>query len=195
MNRQNKKKQQKNTSTASFAKNDEGKQPIGHLKTQEVLIETSNPYFQPAHQENESNPRTIIAVADAQSRPIALLYAKGHVSKAQYKAASRFYIYWRQSQADLHMSLDYTRQKVDSYQSYTHPIERQIEATNHLKTIKISLGVLGYHLVEQVVGYGQAIKDLSSSKRKQNSLADHLRDCLDLLAFHWGYANRKKPPE
>ncbi|CAF26611.1 hypothetical protein [Bartonella quintana] len=166
-------------------------QHIGHLKTQEVLIETSNPYFQPTHPESSSNPRTVKAIANAQSRPIVLLYTKGHISKVQYKAAERFYIYWRQNQADLHMSPDYTRQKVACSQRYTHPIERQLEASNHLKKIKVLLGVLGYSLVEQVVGYGQTIKDLNPSKRKQNSLADHLRDCLELLAFHWGYASLK----
>ncbi|PIT69151.1 hypothetical protein [Bartonella tribocorum] len=163
----------------------------GHLKTQEIPLETSNPYFQPTQPESSSNPRTIKAIVNEQSRPIALLYAKGHISKAQYKAAERFYFYWRHSQADLHMSLDTTREKVACSQTYTHPIERQIEASNHLKTIKVQLGILGYALLERVIGHGQAIKELSSSKRKQNSLADHLRDCLDLLAFHWGYANHK----
>lgn len=187
MNYKNKKKIQ----ISFLSQSGEEKHKIGHLKTQEISFETSNPYFQPLHPESSSNPRTIKAIANAQSRPIALLYAKGHISKAQYKAAERFYIYWRQSQSDLHMSPDYTREKVACSQGYTHPIERQIEASNHLKTIKIHLGILGYSLVEKVVGYDQAIKDLSASKRKQNSLADHLRDCLDLLAFHWGYANRK----
>ncbi|OPB34957.1 hypothetical protein [Bartonella taylorii] len=172
-------------------KKNKEEQHIGHLKTQEIPVETSNPYFQPTHPESSSNPRTIKAITNIQSHPIALLYAKGHISKAQYKAAERFYVYWRQNQADLHMSPDYTREKVENSQGYTHPIERQIEASNHLKTIKVDLGVLGYSLVEKVVGYGQAIKELSDSKRKQNSLADHLRDCLDLLAFHWGYANRR----
>ncbi|WP_208436281.1 hypothetical protein [Bartonella phoceensis] len=167
------------------------KHHIGHLKTEEIAVETSNPYFQPSYPENASNPRTIKAIANAKSRPIALLYAKGHLSKAQYKAAERFYVYWRQSQADLHMSPDYTRERVACGQGYIHPIERQIEASNHLKTIKIDLGILGYSLVEKVVGYGQALKELSDSKRKQNSLADHLRDCLDLLALHWGYTTRK----
>ncbi|WP_019221226.1 hypothetical protein [Bartonella senegalensis] len=164
---------------------------IGHLKTKEIVIETNNPYFQPNHPESASNPRTIKAIANAKSRPIALLYAKGHLSKAQYQAAERFYVYWRQSQADLHMSPDYTREKVSYSQSYTHPIERQIEASNHLQKIKVLLGVLGYSLLEKVIGYGQAIKELNPSKRKQNSLADHLRDCLELLACHWGYTNGK----
>ncbi|WP_375693959.1 hypothetical protein [Bartonella sp. AD24XZML] len=183
-------KQKKNTQTCPLEHQDQGKH-IGHLKTQEIPVETSNPYFKPNHRESSSNPRTINAIANAQSHPIALLYAKGHLSKAQYKAAERFYFYWRQSQADLHMSLDYTREKVSCSQGYIHPIERQIEASNHLRTIKVQLGILGYSLLERVIGYGQAIKELSSSKRKQNSLADHLRDCLDLLAFHWGYANHK----
>ncbi|WP_455476299.1 hypothetical protein [Bartonella sp. B17] len=195
MPHQNKKKnkdaQKRKAPTLPFSSHAKKKQRIGHLKTQEVSIKASNPYFQSSHPESTSNPRTVTAIANAHSRPIALLYAKGHINKAQYKAAERFYIYWRQSQADLHMSLDYTRQKVDSNQTYNHPIERQIEATNHLNTIKIFLGVLGYQLVEQVIGYGQAIKDLSTSKRKQNSLADHLRDCLNLLASHWGYTNSK----
>ncbi|WP_455480550.1 hypothetical protein V3564_05345 [Bartonella sp. B12(2025)] len=189
--RENKGEQKRNTQTSLLSCQDKEKHHIGHFKTQEVPVETSNPYFQQTHPESSNNPRTVKAIINVQSRPIALLYAKGHISKAQYRAAERFYIYWRQSQADLHMSPDYTRQKVGCSQGYTHPIERQIEASNHLKTIKVHLGVLGYSLVEQVVGYGQAIKELSSSKRKQNSLADHLRDCLDLLAFHWGYANRK----
>ncbi|WP_455473970.1 hypothetical protein [Bartonella sp. B30(2025)] len=187
----NKDAQKRKASTLPSSHHATEKQRIGHLKTQEISVKTSNPYFQPAYQESTSNPRTIVAIANANSRPIALLYAKGHINKAQYKAAERFYSYWRQSQADLHMSLDYTRQKVDGNQAYVHPIESQIEATNHLNTIKISLGILGYQLVEQVVGYGQAIKDLHASKRKQNSLADHLRDCLDLLALHWGYTNQK----
>ncbi|WP_142416094.1 hypothetical protein [Bartonella massiliensis] len=164
---------------------------MGHLKTQEIPFETNNPYFQPTHTESCSNPRTIKVLINAKSHPIALLYAKGHISPAQYKAAERFYFYWRHSQADLHMSLDYTREKVSCSQGATHPIERQIEASSHLKTLKVQLGILGYSLLERVIGYGQAIKELSSSKRKQNSLADHLRDCLDLLAFHWGYTNRK----
>ncbi len=189
--RKNKEDPKNKTQTFPLSHQDKEKQHIGHLKTQEIPVETSNPYFQPTHPESSSNPRTIKAIANAQSRPIALLYAKGHLSKAQYKAAERFYVYWRQSQADLHMSPDYAREKVENSQGYTHPIERQIEASNHLKTIKVDLGVLGYSLVEKVVGYGQAIKELNASKRKQNSLADHLRDCLDLLAFHWGYANRK----
>lgn len=185
MNHQDKKK-----NTRPLELHEKGKH-MGHLKTQEIALETSNPYFQSAHPESSSNPRTIKVLVNAQSRPIALLYAKGHISKAQYKAAERFYFYWRHSQADLHMSLDYTREKVACSQGYTHPIERQIEASNHLKTIKGQLGILGYSLLERVIGYGQAIKELSPSKRKQNSLADHLRDCLDLLAFHWGYANHK----
>ncbi|UNE53929.1 hypothetical protein [Bartonella machadoae] len=195
MNHQEKKthqeEQKNNTQTFFSAQHKEGKEQIGHLKTQEFALETSNPYFQPTHPESSSNPRTIKAIANAQSRPIALLYAKGHLSKAQYRAAERFYVYWRQNQADLHMSPDYTREKVESSQGYTHPIERQIEASKHLQKVKVLLGVLGYALVEKVVGYDQAIKELSDSKRKQNSLADHLRDCLDLLAFHWGYANHK----
>ncbi|WP_332060216.1 hypothetical protein [Bartonella sp. CB74] len=190
-NTQTQDKQKKKTSAFPLPSQDEGKQRLGHLKTQEVPIETSNPYFQSTHKASKSNPRTIIAIANAKSHPIALLYAKGHISKMQYKAAEHFYVYWRHSQSDLHMSLDYTRQKVDSSQNYTHPIERQIEAANHLQAIKIPLGVLGYSLIEKVVGYGQAIKDLSPSKRKQNSLADHLRDCLDLLAVYWGYTSHK----
>ncbi|KEC56565.1 hypothetical protein [Bartonella koehlerae] len=189
MNHQNKRK---NTPPTFYPFHCGEAQPhLGHLKTQEVAIETSNPYFQSTHPESSSNPRTIKAIINARSRPIALLYGKGHISKAQYRAAERFYIYWRQSQADLHMSPDYTRQKVACSQSYTHPIELQIEASNHLQKVKVLLGVLGYSLVEKVVGYGQTIKDLTSSKRKQNSLADHLRDCLELLACHWGYTSRK----
>ncbi|WP_026088143.1 hypothetical protein [Bartonella rattaustraliani] len=184
-------KDQRKSKTSCHAQYGEENQQIGHLKTQEIMIETHNPYFQPTHPESASNPRTVKAIANAKGRPIALLYAKGHISKAQYKAAERFYIYWRQSQSDLHMSPDYMREKVACSQDYTHPIERQIEASNHLKTVKIHLGILGYSLVEKVVGYDQAIKDLSTSKRKQNSLADHLRDCLDLLAFYWGYTNRE----
>ncbi|WP_455477985.1 hypothetical protein V3565_04315 [Bartonella sp. B10] len=185
------KKRSKSAYSSSFSNKE--KQHIGHLKTEEVPIETSNPYFQPSYPENSSNPRTIVAITNVHSRPIALLYMKGHISKAQYRAAEHFYAYWRQSRADLHMSPDYTRQKVDSNKSYIHPIECQIEAANHLQKIKVLLGVLGYSLVEQVVGHGQAIKDLSPLKRKQNSLADHLRDCLNLLASHWGYASRKYP--
>ncbi|EJF87853.1 hypothetical protein [Bartonella rattimassiliensis] len=183
-------KEKKNTQIYSLDHQEKEKH-IGHLKTQEIPIETSNPYFQPAHPESSSNRRTIKAIVNVQSRPIALLYAKGHISKTQYRAAERFYFYWRQSQADLHTSLDYSREKISCNQDYTFPIERQIEASDQLKTVKIQLGILGYSLLEQVIGHGQGIKELSSSKRKQNSLADHLRDCLDLLAFHWGYANHK----
>ncbi|MBX4336486.1 hypothetical protein [Bartonella raoultii] len=190
-NRKNKENPKSNLETSHLSIQEQSKQHIGHLKTQEVPIETRNPYFQQAHPESTNNPRSIVAISNVKSRPIALLYAKGHISKAQYKAAERFYIYWRQSQGDLHMGRDYTRQKVECRQSYTHPIERQIESSNHLTTIKTQLGVLGYWLVEQVVGYDQKIKDLTPSKRKQNSLADHLRDCLDLLAFHWGYTNHQ----
>nr|WP_078719567.1 MULTISPECIES: hypothetical protein [unclassified Bartonella] len=164
-------------------------QPIGHLKTREIMIETSNPSFQSTLPINTKNPRTTLAIIDAHSRPIALLYKKGHINQAQYKAAERFYIYWRQCQGDTQMSLDLTVQKVDSSQRYTHPIEIQTNALKHLQTVKTHLGILGYRLVEQVVGYDQAFKELSPSKRKQNSLADHLRDCLDLLAIHWGYVN------
>ncbi|AGF74981.1 hypothetical protein BAnh1_11130 [Bartonella australis AUST/NH1] len=185
----NKKNATDHPCTPSFDKH----HSIGHLQAQEVLVETSNPYFQPTYPESQGNPRTIIAVADAHSRPIALLYTKGHITTAQYKAAERFYLYWRQSQGDSHMSIDLTRTKVDGGEGHIHTMERRIEAANHLQTIKAELGVLGYRLVEQVVGYGQAIKDLSPSKRKQNSLADHLRDCLDLLAFHWKYSNQKYP--
>ncbi|EJF83739.1 hypothetical protein [Candidatus Bartonella washoeensis] len=189
--KKNQEEQQNKTPAFASPHHGEEKPHIGHLKTQEVHIEINNPYFQPTHPESPSNPRTIKAIANARGRPIALLYAKGHISKAQYRAAERFYAYWRQSQADLHMSPDYTRQKIECSQSYIPPVERQIEAANHLQKVKVLLGVLGYRLVEQVVGYDQAIKDLNPSKRKQNSLADHLRDCLELLASHWGYANRK----
>ncbi|MEL6089536.1 hypothetical protein [Bartonella schoenbuchensis] len=174
--------------TVNYAHPHTKHQHIGHLKTEEMLIETSNPYFQPTHQESPSNPRTIVAVANAHSRPIALLYAKGHISTAQYKAAERFYYYWHIQQGNTHMSIDYTRQKVDGGLCYTDTLERQMEATDQLQAIKIQLGVLGYQLVEQVIGYNLSIKDLSPLKRRQNSLADHLRDCLDLMATHWGYA-------
>ncbi|MFT4380941.1 hypothetical protein, partial [Bartonella bacilliformis] len=166
-------------------------QNLGSLKTQAIAIETSNPYFQPAYKESSRNPRTIIAIADAYSRPIALLYAKGHISRAQYKAAEHFYKYWYQIQGQAHMGFDFTRQKVDGNPPYQGKIESQIEAAKQLREIKIQLGILGYALVEQVVGYGLSIKELNPVKRKQNSLADHLRDCLDLMALHWGYVKAK----
>ncbi|ALE03097.1 hypothetical protein [Bartonella ancashensis] len=164
-----------------------------YSKTQASPTKTHDHHFQSSNQGNSRNSHITTTLANAHSRPIALLYAKGHISKAQYKAAEHFYGYWYKTQGETHMGFDYTRPRVECTHDNSHNIERQIDADKQLQMVKIQLGVLGYRLIEQVVGYGQAIKDLSSVKRKQNSLADHLRDCLDLMAIHWGYSTKTPP--
>ncbi|AGA64883.1 hypothetical protein B488_08910 [Liberibacter crescens BT-1] len=65
--------------------------------------------------------------------------------------------------------------------------ENRISALQQLVACRNLLGVRAYEFMIAVAGQGKAISDMGSSVRERTTIADYIKDGLDVLAQHWGY--------
>ncbi|MDH7790717.1 hypothetical protein [Ochrobactrum sp. AN78] len=156
-----------------------------------VHMRADNPDFNSSRAETSGNRRKIKLPHNAKESAIITMAARGHLNAAQLQAAKRFCHYYERLGGSGAGSFDYSREPVDGGGVRTTISESQIEAGQQLKQCRELLGVVGYDLVSKVAGQGLSLDGICSDKRRKNYAADHLRDCLDVLAVHWGYISPK----
>lgn len=156
-----------------------------------VYLSAENPDFNAARAETSFNRRKVKLPHNAKESAIITMAARGHLNASQLQAAKRFCQYYERLGGSGAGSFDYSREPVDGGSTCTTISESQIEAGQQLKQCRDLLGIVGYDLVSKVAGQGMSLDNICSDKRRKNYAADHLRDCLDVLAVHWGYVSPK----
>lgn len=156
-----------------------------------MFLSTENPDFNPARPQTSFNRRKVKLPHNAKESAIITMAARGHLNTSQLQAAKRFCHYYERLGGSGAGSFDYSREPVDGGCTRTTISESQIEAGQQLKQCRDLLGIVGYDLISKVAGQGLSLDNICSDKRRKNYAADHLRDCLDVLAVHWGCVSPK----
>ncbi|MEZ2131886.1 MULTISPECIES: hypothetical protein [unclassified Sinorhizobium] len=158
------------------------------IETRRVMVD--NPYFSRAHEGGRGNPVKIEAVVNIRESAIGTMAAKGHISQHQLQAALRFRRLSELLGGAGAGSLDLSVERVDAGGARDPIGLHQMDAGRQLAKCRELLGVRAYEIMSKVAGQGFAIAELGRTHRERTTLADYLKDGLDVLAEHWGYKTR-----
>lgn len=162
---------------------------IGNIEI--VSMDVPNPAWRPDLDKVPGFPKDIRATVNCRESPIVWMLAHDQVSTTQAMAASRFRaLYEAAGSADL-KAMDYMKEPVDGGGFPDILTDRKMAAAKELAEVHELLGIEGYRLVANVCGDCTWIRDLGRSQWARLRLADKLRDCLSVLAIHWGYQSPK----
>lgn len=171
------------------------KKPIGLVwqpKQTISVAEVDNPHFAPDHKVSRSNPVKIKAQINITESPLGLLAAKGLLTAAQLRAGSYFRSLYETLGTSIR-AMDYSIDPVDGG-GMSDPVSvRQMEAGFELKRIRMLLGPRHYDVLVRVVGEGNEISKLVSTRRERDTFMDYLKHSLEDLAIDRGYQTRISP--
>ena len=152
-----------------------------------------NPNYARAHSESQTNPSKIAVGYNPRESFAGYLYYREKITQAEFKAASRVRQAYETLGGSGASALDYTKEPVDGG-SRSDPItERQRDAGSLLKDVYQYLGPQGHHLVLQLAGDGLWPRDIvrEDDQTRRDYFSMRFRECLECLAVHWGYQNRR----
>jgi len=152
--------------------------------------EVANPVYMPAHDGEKWNPRKVPALVNVRESAVASLEARGQLDECQVKTADAFRAYWEATGGVGARAIDYTREYVDGRGAIDPLPERRLTASEKLRDAKTHLGWRNYDLVAKVCGEGRSFRELATSRRERDTMADNLRSSLDDLAVLWKLATR-----
>lgn len=155
------------------------------------LIEVDNPNYQREHAESRSNPRRIECAFNPNESYIGWLHVKNKITDAEYKAAGRVRQAFEAMGGAGASAIDYSRDAVDGGRIAEPITPRQMQAGITLRDVHASLGPQGHDLVLRIAGEGCWPRDLSPDPEGQRYLRNRLKECLEHLAVHWGYQQRR----
>jgi hypothetical protein len=150
-----------------------------------------NPSYMPAHDGERWNPRKVGAMVNVRESAVASLEARGQLDECQVKTADVFRSHWEAMGGVGTRAIDYTKEPVDGGRNVESYPERRAAAGKELKRCRDLLGARNYDLVCKVCGQGMSFRDLASSRRDRDTLADNLRASLDDLAVMWKLARQR----
>lgn len=159
------------------------------IETRKVVVD--NPYFSRAHAGGHGNPVKIEALVNIRESAIGTMAAKGHISPHQLQAALRFRRLCELLGGAGAGSLDLSVERVDGGGARDPIGLHQMDAGRQLAKCRELLGVRAYEIMSKIAGQGFAIAELGRTHRERTTLADYLKDGLDVLAEHWGYKTRE----
>lgn len=165
------------------------------FQSQHVEIGTmrvENPNWSRAHDGDKTNPRFEMANLNVRESAIIALRAKKAIDDAQYLAAEKFCRLFETIGGSGARAIDYSREFVDGGR-FPEPIGvHQIDAGKKLaaayEALKAAHGIYAWKLVIYICGEGRSIHELTETRRQRDTMTDNLRQYLDVLAEHWGYA-------
>lgn len=149
-----------------------------------------NPYYMQDHGDESPTARYIQAPINMRESPITWMLAHDKVDQAQAKAATRFRQLHEMSGGGDLQAMDYMKEPVDGGGFPEIITDRKAQAAKELGEVRTVLGVAGYTLVMQVCGQCIWLKDIEPTKRRQVEAGKALRQCLTVLAEHWGYRSQ-----
>jgi hypothetical protein len=155
------------------------------------LIEVDNPLFGSKHATDDVTSRRIITGYNHRESFIGFLYGKRKITDAERMAGDKVRKAFETMGGAGAQAIDYSRAKVDGGKIADPISVRQLEAGSVLRDCHKTLGAAGHDLVIKLCGECQWPKDLTRDERKQDYLSMRLRECLETLSVHWGYASRE----
>ena len=162
---------------------------VGNIEI--VTMDVPNPDWTPDRDQVPGFPKNVRATVNCRESPIVWMLAHGQVSETQAKAASRFrQLYEAAGSSDL-KAMDYMKEPVDGSGFPDIITDRKMAAAKELSEVHKLLGLEGFRLVANVCGDCIWVRDLGHTQWARLRIADHLRDCLNVLAIHWGYQSPK----
>jgi hypothetical protein len=160
-----------------------------------VLIDVDNPYYNPGHEDAPSNTRKSKAVYNYRESPPSLMYARGKLDAAQYRAAEWFRSVYEAGGSSI-KAMDWRREPVDGGKMQDPYTQRRSDAHKTLETVYTFLGPQDYVLIEKFCGQGFFLNQITwqetggNSKRQEKRISDRIKTCLTALAIDRGYQKR-----
>lgn len=135
----------------------------------------------------------ISVIASLRDDPLGRLHVRDQIDHAQYAAGRHWQRIWGDSEVGGIKAMDTTKEPVDGGKFSETFTDRHRGAILELKTIAHILGTEGYGLLRDVLGNRMFVEQVAAargvgSQRGIDYLARRLRECLETLAKHLGYA-------
>jgi hypothetical protein len=161
--------------------------PQGHRQAEIGSAVVPNPFHNPGHPEDSSNPRHVAA----RIRPDAVqsLYSRGKLDDHQFATARQLGRLFEILELGGVRSLDPGKVVVDGGRLNGGIGDRELKAGRELAAARELLGMRQYGLVRAVCLDGCALSEVqgyAADKRVRLFLADLLRLALDDMADRWG---------
>ncbi len=162
-------------------------------KNRKPTVMVDNPYFNPAAPADRTNPPKIRARVNRRESYPVYLFHRRTIDEAEFIAAKRACAAYEAIGGAGARAIDYSRQPVDGGQIAQTVTEAQLYASQTLHQMLAVLGSEGYHLTINLAGAGLWPRDLAGAdaqRKRANYIAERFKECLDVLAVHWGLKRR-----
>lgn len=128
--------------------------------------------------------------------PLAWMKSRRQIDDAQYEAGRKWQRLHGESTIGNIRAIDPGKEAVDGGIMPDAITDRQIAAFQELAECAGELGFFGNRLVFAVLGEGRKIVEVASqfelvTELEIKYLGRRFRECLEVMAMHWGYASRK----
>lgn len=155
-----------------------------------------NPDWRPDRDGEKGFPKQVHTSINVRESAVETLFARGHLTQLQKKAADRFRGYYEAYASANVRALDYSRDQVDGGSKPAPVSSQRIHARKELKKCLPLVGKRGYALLVSVCGHGRAFADMypltgtkdgdAAAQRQRLTAADNLRDHLYDIGRMWG---------
>jgi hypothetical protein len=162
-----------------------------------VIIDVDNPLYSSDHAESASNPRRTKAVYNYRESPASLMYARGKIDAAQYRAADWYRRMYETAGSSV-KAMDWRREPVDGGKMQDPFTQRRSDAHQAIEETYELLGARGHELIEKFCAQGFFIKQISLqevgavSKRHEAKISAMIKECLSVIAVERGFETDKK---
>lgn len=136
----------------------------------------------------------IVTLRSIRNDPLAALHAKRHIDEAQYQGGRAFQKDWEKAERGPR-AIDPSKEAVDGGRMPDPITEGQRQAVMRLNRVERDLGADGSAIIHDVLVTGLTMAQVGqrrglNSQRWQEYFARRFRECLDRLAFVYGFSTR-----
>jgi len=136
-------------------------------------------------------------IRNLRSDVLAQMKARRQIDECQYAAGRHWEALWERAEIGGIKAMDTTKEPVDGHGETAEPLtDRQRSAVRDLRRADSDLGIRGATLVRLVLGRRLTVEQIAveyanGSHHDKLYFGRLFRDCLDVLAISFGYADRR----